>query len=393
MTAIATHPAFVNPEIDEREHACLREFLFVYQMFQDELQRLTKERLARLLRMSDKPEQLSEELIDADKLAYENHLADAILHGDWAPFIDLVIQRHERWSGFGMQLNTFEKLNEQLLDQLEDRLVIYFDNHLEKALPAMRGIRIFQRIITDQLYAYQRHKERIAAIKRSGQAAQRMANPLEWVQQTANWFQAPLYRIQEQLHQLQEKEDTVEPEVMTKQIINEVSDLSTWVDHQVLFAQLGQLSSRTKVNLNELMREVIQQVSAEGYPLSKSMQIQAMPTAIDIYPAELGLMFRLLIKNMIQNRDPHKTFEASMQSARIAGGWQVELRDASTIVASQWYSMLNKFFLDQEEHRPELIAQGFPLMKKIMQLHQGKVRIEPLPYSGFLFSITIPDPR
>ena len=113
---------------------------------------------------------------------------------------------------------------------------------------------------------------------------------------------------------------------------------------------------------------------------------------LNVYEVDLRLVFQNLIVNAIKFRAEHSRPRIEIRSEKTAAGWQFSVADNGIGIAPVHFERIFDIFQrlhSNEEYEGSGI--GLSNCKKIVELHQGTIRVESSPQRGSTFYFTIAD--
>jgi PAS domain S-box-containing protein len=115
-----------------------------------------------------------------------------------------------------------------------------------------------------------------------------------------------------------------------------------------------------------------------------------LPT-VKVDEAQLAQVFQNLIGNAIKFRG-ERALEIRIGAEKTDSGWTVHVRDNGIGIESQYAERI--FVIFQRLHGQKYPGSGIGLTicKKIVERHQGRIRMESAPGEGTAFYFTLPDP-
>ncbi|MBX3617678.1 sensor histidine kinase [Nitrosomonas sp.] len=222
-----------------------------------------------------------------------------------------------------------------------------------------------------------------------GEVARRLAheikNPLTPIQLSAERVQHKL------IHKLSE-EDAKILSRSTETIVNQVEALKRMVNEFSQYARVPELELR-QLDFNRLVREVLSLYETASMASENSRHIQIKQELTEDLPAVKGdsAQLRQVLHNLLQNAqdalldapEPLITVRTEM----VHGGVQLSVRDNGCGFSDE---IKARVFEPYVTTKPKGTGLGLPIIKKIVEEHEGLIHIENIKPHGAQISIILP---
>lgn len=154
-------------------------------------------------------------------------------------------------------------------------------------------------------------------------------------------------------------------------------------------SRLGRIEKLTKVNCQEVLEEVIQNLHSQINSSGAKIEVNTLPE-VDGYKFELGLLFQNLISNSIKYKQEHISPIIRISSHDQGPEWLFYIEDNGIGIDSKYKDQLFKMFRRiPTESKAEGTGIGLAQCKKIVELHQGSIWFESKPTKGTIFYFTL----
>lgn len=174
-----------------------------------------------------------------------------------------------------------------------------------------------------------------------------------------------------------------------KTIIQSTQRMRIMIDDLLDYSRIGYQKEMTKVNCNNLLENVQEDLSIEINKSQAIIEVRDLPT-IMAYITELRLLFQNLIANAIKFQQPGTTPKIEI-SAEEKGGWTFTVKDNGIGISDKHKDKIFNIF--QRLHLESAFKGsgiGLAHCKKIVELHKGKIWFESIPDEGSSFYFNIP---
>lgn len=188
-------------------------------------------------------------------------------------------------------------------------------------------------------------------------------------------------------HKLSSKLDAADAAMLqraTHNIVSQVGALKSMVDEFSEYARAPALSL-SKLDLNQLVREVLALYEPHGIPLEAELQ-KAMPRIMGD-----STMLRQVLHNLLKNaQDALEGREKPLirvKSACENGMVRLEVSDNGPGFPPDMMARVFEPYVTTKRHGTGL---GLAIVKKIMEEHKGTIKIENLPQGGAMVGLRLP---
>lgn len=222
-----------------------------------------------------------------------------------------------------------------------------------------------------------------------GEVARRLAheikNPLTPIQLSAE-------RVQHKLVHKLDEEDARILRRSTETIVNQVEALKRMVNEFNQYARVPELELR-QLDFNRLVREVLSLYEAANMATDSSKHIPIKQVLTDDLPMIRGdsAQLRQVLHNLLQNAQdalidtPEPLIE--VKTERVHGGVQLSVRDNGCGFSDE---IRARVFEPYVTTKPKGTGLGLPIVKKIVEEHEGLIHIENTKPRGAQISIILP---
>jgi signal transduction histidine kinase len=169
-----------------------------------------------------------------------------------------------------------------------------------------------------------------------------------------------------------------------------VKRMSMLVKSLLDFSRLGHSTKRSFVDCNALVQVVISDLQTIIRASNADIKVFEMPH-LNVYEVEIRQVFQNLIVNAIKFRSEGSRPRIEIRSEKIAAGWQFSVADngigINPIYFERIFDIFQRLHTDEEY---EGTGIGLSTCKKVVESHQGTIRVESSPPYGATFYFTIP---
>jgi PAS domain S-box-containing protein len=155
------------------------------------------------------------------------------------------------------------------------------------------------------------------------------------------------------------------------------------------YSRLSQLKELKDVDTNILIKEIESDLAFLISSNNAVITMEKLPV-IKAYPTELKILFQNLIANAIKFRKKDTPPQIHISSSKTGSVWEFEVKDNGIGIADEdkekVFHMFKRLHSRQEY---EGTGIGLAYCKKIVELHNGYIRIESQPGVGSSFKFTI----
>lgn len=173
--------------------------------------------------------------------------------------------------------------------------------------------------------------------------------------------------------------------------IEEVSQrMSILVKDLLDYSRIGKSSVLEKIDLNELVKEILVDYSFLISHTNAKFQIEDLPT-INSYGIELRILFQNLISNALKFRHPDKEPVISIKTSIVKEEWLFSVTDNGIGIAAENHELVFVLFKRLHPRRKyEGTGIGLAHCQKIIDLLGGRLWLESELNKGSTFYFTIP---
>ncbi|MEK7844246.1 MAG: ATP-binding protein, partial [Pseudomonadota bacterium] len=222
-----------------------------------------------------------------------------------------------------------------------------------------------------------------------GEVARRLAheikNPLTPIQLSAE-------RVQHRLINKLDEEDARMLQRSTETIVNQVEALKRMVNEFNQYARVPELELR-QLDFNRLVREVLSLYETASMATNISQHIQIKQTLANDLPVVKGdsAQLRQVLHNLLQNAQDALTDTSEpvieVKTEMVHGGVQLSIRDNGCGFSDEIRARVFEPYVTTKSKGTGL---GLPIVKKIVEEHDGLIHIENIKPHGAQISIILP---
>lgn len=144
---------------------------------------------------------------------------------------------------------------------------------------------------------------------------------------------------------------------------------------------------RSRVNLNELVPEVIDMVAA---PQNISITLADELPTVEFEPTRIAQVFQNLLSNAVKYMDKPQG-QISVGCTQEGGYWKFSVADNGPGIDEQHFERIFQMFQTLNARDEfESTGVGLTVVKKIVEMYGGKIRVESTPGEGSTFYFTVP---
>ena len=156
------------------------------------------------------------------------------------------------------------------------------------------------------------------------------------------------------------------------------------------FSRLGRDTKLSFVDCQALVQVVLSDLQTMIRTSNADIEVFEMPH-LNVYEVEIRQVFQNLIVNAIKFRRQDSRPRIEIRSEKVAAGWQFSVADNGIGIDPAHFDRIFDIFQrlhTNEEYEGSGI--GLSNCKKIVESHQGTIRVESSPQRGSTFYFTIP---
>ncbi|MCD6272248.1 MAG: PAS domain-containing protein [Deltaproteobacteria bacterium] len=220
-----------------------------------------------------------------------------------------------------------------------------------------------------------RRKEKLAAIGGlAAGVAHEIRNPLSSIKGIASYYKSKF-------------EDGSEDKEMAGVMIEEVDRLSRVISELLEFARPTKLN-RKPSNINELLKHstllVEQEAAAKKVEIQQNLTSDSVEANVD--PDRLTQCFLNLFLNALQAMESGGRLSVS-SSTGVNGRVTIDIKDNGSGISAE---DLSKIFDPYFTSKPKGTGLGLAIVHKIIEAHEGQIRVRSTIGQGTVFSIALP---
>lgn len=220
-----------------------------------------------------------------------------------------------------------------------------------------------------------RRKEKLAAIGGlAAGVAHEIRNPLSSIKGIASYYKSKF-------------ENGSEDKEMAGVMIEEVDRLNRVISELLEFAGPTKLN-RKPSDINELLKHSARLVEQEAAAKKIGMQLDLASDSVtaDVDPDRLTQCFLNLFLNALQAMESGGLLSIS-SSIGVNGEVVIDIRDNGPGISAE---DVNKIFDPYFTTKPKGTGLGLAIVHKIIEAHEGQIRVRSIPGQGAVFSIALP---
>ena len=220
-----------------------------------------------------------------------------------------------------------------------------------------------------------RRKEKLAAIGGlAAGVAHEIRNPLSSIKGIATYYKSKF-------------EDGSEDKEMAGVMIEEVDRLNRVISELLEFAGPTKLNKKL-ADINELLKHSVRLVEQEATAKKIGIQLDLASDSVkaDVDPDRLTQCFLNLFLNALQAMESGGLFSVSSSTGE-AGKAVIGIRDTGSGISAE---DLNKIFDPYFTTKPKGTGLGLAIVQKIIEAHEGQIRVRSSIGQGTVFSIALP---
>ncbi len=166
---------------------------------------------------------------------------------------------------------------------------------------------------------------------------------------------------------------------------------------QVLIQDLLQLSrietkaqSAEPTDAGRVIADVLGALETSIREAGATVEVGELPVVM-ADPAQLAQVFSNLVGNALKYRRPDAPLEVRVRAERVGPSWRFAVTDTGIGIEAEYFDRI--FVIFQRLHTREVYPGtgiGLAVVKKIVERHGGRVRVESVPGEGSTFYFTMP---
>lgn len=172
--------------------------------------------------------------------------------------------------------------------------------------------------------------------------------------------------------------------------INQATGRMRQLIHGLLdYSRIGRESTLTSIDLNELMKQVKEDLSTTIQETKATINTDNLPT-INGYEIELRMLFQNLISNAMKYAQADNPPVISISAEKKSNHWKFAVSDNGIGIPQEFQDKV--FLIFQRLHtKDEYEGTGIGLAhcRKVVELHNGNIWVESIPNKGSVFYFTV----
>lgn len=204
-------------------------------------------------------------------------------------------------------------------------------------------------------------------------------------------LRAPLQSISSFTQLIEEQKDKLDDDGKQSltSIKNSVKRMNELISGLLDFGKIGKTSKLVEVDLNEVLKNVIDDLSYIIKMTNSEIEISKLPT-IKSYKTEIRLLFQNLIENALKFRNPNTKPKITINAEPIKNVWKFSVSDNGIGIMPNEQEDIFALF-KRTENAKNYVGTGIGLAhcKKIVELHNGEISVESKINEGSIFYFTI----
>jgi PAS domain S-box-containing protein len=159
------------------------------------------------------------------------------------------------------------------------------------------------------------------------------------------------------------------------------------IEDLLAYARVGREIERKPVDCREVALEALAGLARRREETGAHVTIDPLPT-VDGDATQIGQLFQNLIGNALKFADRGPP-EVHVSADREPGAWRFSVRDNGTAIDPKGAERIFEPFKRLHSESFEGTGIGLAICKRIVELHGGRIWVEPAPGGGNVFSFTI----
>jgi light-regulated signal transduction histidine kinase (bacteriophytochrome) len=167
--------------------------------------------------------------------------------------------------------------------------------------------------------------------------------------------------------------------------------MSSLIKSLLDFSRLGRNTKLVFSDCKKIIDDVLADLDTVIKDSDAIIVVLEMPK-LNVFEIEIGQVFQNLITNAIKFRSKDTQPKITISCERKKKGWKFSVTDNGIGIDPAYYDRIFEIFQRLETvEKYEGTGIGLANCKKIVQLHQGEIWVEPTPEQGTKFHFTITD--
>lgn len=210
---------------------------------------------------------------------------------------------------------------------------------------------------------------------------------------TSHDLREPLLTLKRYSQVLQEQFGTTlkdEGKILLDTIIQSADRMESRINSLLDYSQLGQVKELEPVDCNKILEIVIEDLNSLIESKNAQVHVGSLPSAIKAYPTELQLIFQNLINNAIKFTEKDSTPIVHIACLKNGESYEFQVSDNGIGIAKKHHKKIFSIF--QKLNRSVFYQGagiGLAQVKKLVELHNGRIWLRSEPTKGSTFSFTI----
>ena len=176
-------------------------------------------------------------------------------------------------------------------------------------------------------------------------------------------------------------------------ITSGVARMDEMISDLLAYARAGRIDQPLeRVDVNEVVRDTVSGLQRAIEDSGAELQIEGLP-AVTGNPASLRQLFQNLISNAIKFVGDDAP-RIRIWAAEVPNGWRFTVRDNGIgVAAEETDHIFGMFARSKQNERYAGTGVGLAVCQRIVEVHGGRIWVEPAPGGGSQFMFTIADAR
>jgi len=370
----------ITSHFSEEDQHALRQFYAFLQLYHEEVSEISQVEMAKHPILGPIIASIPPAVMELSKRRSDELMTNAILHNDWEPLLKDLNAQSLQMAKLGLNFQSLYGAIKKSLQTLENKLVQHFENDLEKALPAIRGIRIYLDVILENFTESQLESQRhINEMQQESQTNLKNAQN-EFIYVASHNLQEPVTNIISILRELDGLLTKDQLDAETQELFAHLETAADIMNVLILdllnYARIGSMSIQSKVDLNLLVKSAVIKLSNSGETLASKIKIGPLPSMITVFPTEMELVFFHLLQNAIHFRAKERDFECQVSCFKEDQKWIISISDNGVGISETEVHKIFQLFKTNPNNGNAGTGVGLAICKNVVHLHGGKIWVE-----------------
>lgn len=174
-------------------------------------------------------------------------------------------------------------------------------------------------------------------------------------------------------------------------ILDNVKRMNRLINSVLEYSSLGRIDlSLRKVNCMHLISNVIKELQADVDSSAAKIEFENIPDEISCDPGLMNDVFLNLIHNAIKFRS-ERPLEIHISAEKQENNWQFAIKDNGIGISEKYKEKIFVILQKLQPHEDQSgTGIGLAVVKKIVEMHGGKIWVESQPGNGATFYFTLP---